>query len=153
MDMMLQGTNGLGKICLIGCKKKREAARKAEQAKKDAASTLSLQSQQEALVQNLNTTKSTVATAEQAVDKRKKILLYGGIALVVVIGGALILKGKKGLKGLSLGYLDTAKSVKGKKKQRAAVFAKLDDQGKSFPKNKDGVRTKPRKKKSKKGKG
>jgi hypothetical protein len=54
-------------------------------------------------------------------------------------------KGKKSLNGVD--GLDTAKTVKGKAKQRAAVFAKLEDEGKAFPKNKSGVRKPVRKSK------
>lgn len=70
-----------------------------------------------------------------------------GVTVAAVAAGlvALATRGKK--KGLSgLGDLNTAKTKAGKVKQRKAVFAKLTDDGKTYPKNKNGVRIKRKKK-------
>jgi uncharacterized membrane protein len=66
-----------------------------------------------------------------------------GVAVAALVTGVVVLitRGKK--KGMGgLGDLNTAKTKSGKVKQRAAVFAKLDQEGKAYPKNKNGVRVK-----------
>lgn len=74
----------------------------------------------------------------------KTILI--GVVLAAATGVgiyALTRPKKKGLDGL--GDLNTAKTKAGRKRQRAAVFAKLDEAGEAWPK-KEGKRKKPRKK-------
>lgn len=73
------------------------------------------------------------------------VLIGVGIAAVVGVGILVLKKKKKGL-----GNLDTAKTAKGRKAQRGAVFAKLDNQGDTFPKNSQGIRTKRKKGKKRK---
>ncbi len=81
----------------------------------------------------------------------KKIAIIAG---ATVLGGTALyfgvkaFKKKKSLNGL--GQLNTAKTKSGKVKQRKAVFAKLDEAGKAWPKNKKGVRKPVRRPKSKK---
>lgn len=70
--------------------------------------------------------------------------VIGVLSLVVATWGVYQLFFKKEKK--SLGDLNTAKTKAGKVKQRAAVFAKLDEEGKTFPKNRNGKR-KPKRKK------
>jgi hypothetical protein len=68
-----------------------------------------------------------------------------GLGVAALVTGLVLVatRGKK--KGMGgLGELN----AKGKKKaaaQRAAVFAKLEDEGKAYPKNKNGVRVKRKK--------
>jgi hypothetical protein len=64
-----------------------------------------------------------------------------GVAALVATLVVVATRGKK--KGMAgLGDLNTAKTKSGKVKQRAAVFAKLDAEGKAYPKTKTGVRVK-----------
>ena len=64
-----------------------------------------------------------------------------GVAALVATLVVVATRGKK--KGVAgLGDLNTAKTKSGKIKQRAAVFAKLDAEGKAYPKTKRGVRAK-----------
>jgi len=81
----------------------------------------------------------------------KKIAIIGTVAIVGATGlyfGVKAFRKKKGLSGL--GDLNTAKTKSGKVKQRKAVFAKLDEAGKAWPKNTKGVRRKPVKRAKKK---
>jgi hypothetical protein len=81
----------------------------------------------------------------------KKLAIIAG---ATVLGGTALyfgvkaFKKKKSLNGL--GELNTAKTKSGKVRQRKAVFAKLDEAGKAWPKNKKGVRKPVRRPKSKK---
>jgi hypothetical protein len=76
--------------------------------------------------------------------------LSTGVKIALAVTGATLLAGGVYLatrpKKKSLGELNTAKTKKGKAMQRAAVFAKLDEAGETYPKNKSGKR-KPRRKK------
>lgn len=69
----------------------------------------------------------------------KYVKVAGAVIGASVLGYGIysMVRGKKGL-----GDLNTAKT--GKAKQRGAVFAKLDEEGKAWPKNKKGVRSKKR---------
>lgn len=71
-------------------------------------------------------------------------IIGGLVAAVAVWGIWQVLKmtdaPKKNLDGL--GDLNTAKTKAGKIKQRAAVFAKLDEEGKTYKKNRNGKRSK-----------
>lgn len=69
-------------------------------------------------------------------EKKTLILLAAAAGI-----GLLLFSGNNN----SLGDLDTAKTAKGRKKQRAAVFAKMDEDGVTWPKTKSGVRKKKRK--------
>lgn len=74
-----------------------------------------------------------------------KTIVIGALALTAVGTAAYFAFSpkKKSLSGL--GDLDTAKTKAGRKRQRAAVFAKLDEAGDAWPKI-GGKRKKPRKK-------
>lgn len=63
--------------------------------------------------------------------------------LAASIGGALFYFGKKG-KGL--GDLNTARTAKKRVAQRKAVFAKMEDEGTIYKKNRKGKRSKKVKK-------
>jgi len=77
--------------------------------------------------------------------------IMGGLVLAGAIAlGYYIFTGGKEEEDKSLGELNTAKTKGGKVAQRKAVFAKLDEEGKVFPKNRNGVRKKAVKKKRKK---
>lgn len=67
--------------------------------------------------------------------------LLGAIGLLAVASSG---KGKE-KEPENLSGLNTAKTKRGKERQRKAVFAKMDEVGKTYPKNKKGVRKKPRK--------
>ena len=68
-----------------------------------------------------------------------KVVIGVGIAAAVTGLVVLATSGKK--KAMNgLGELNTAKTKAGKVKQRKAVFAKLDSEGKTYPKNRNGVR-------------
>jgi hypothetical protein len=69
----------------------------------------------------------------------KNALLVGAGALATV----LLTK-----KSSALGDLNTAKTAKGRTRQRKAVFARMENEGSIFPKR-NGKRTKPRKQKRK----
>ncbi|MFN7703344.1 MAG: hypothetical protein ACK5OS_01890 [Chryseotalea sp.] len=94
---------------------------------------------------------SAMPSQRQSGINWKKILLIGTVAVVGGTGlyfGVKAYRKKKGLSGL--GELNTAKTKSGKVKQRKAVFAKLDEAGKAWPKNTKGVRRKPVKRAKKK---
>lgn len=75
----------------------------------------------------------------------EKLAVAGaGVGLLVLLFKS---SGSKAAVG-GLGNINTARTSKGRKSQRAAVFAKLDDEGKTWPK-KNGTRKKPRSKKRK----
>lgn len=69
--------------------------------------------------------------------------LLGAIGLVAVASS-----GKSNNKSEGLEGLNTAKTKAGKVRQRKAVFAKLDESGKTYPKNKKGKRMKSKKSKT-----
>ncbi len=74
----------------------------------------------------------------------KKYLMIGGV--VVLAGTAVYFLTRKKKKGVSgVGDLDTSKTKSGRVKQRKAVFAKMDESGNTWPKNKKGLRKKKRK--------
>lgn len=75
-------------------------------------------------------------------ETRTKII--GGLVLVVAGWGIykVLQMTDAPKKGDNLGDLNTAKTKTGKVKQRKAVFAKLDEEGKTFPKNRNGKRKK-----------
>lgn len=73
-----------------------------------------------------------------------KVGIGAGAALLgYIVYKSLSKKKSKSLAGL--GELNTAKTAKKRVAQRAAVFAKLDEEGKTYPKNKSGVRKPVRK--------
>ena len=75
--------------------------------------------------------------------------IMGGLVLAgaIALGYYILTGGKEEDKGL--GELNTAKTKILRVAQRKAVFAKLDEEGKVFPKNRNGVRKKAVKKKGK----
>ncbi|MFO0414896.1 MAG: hypothetical protein ACK52I_22210 [Pseudomonadota bacterium] len=99
----------------------------------------------------IRTQGNSVQLQPQGGTNWKKIAIIAG---ATVLGGTALyfgvkaFKKKKSLNGL--GELNTAKTKSGKVKQRKAVFAKLDEAGKAWPKNKKGVRKPVRRHKSKK---
>ncbi|MGL6121653.1 MAG: LPXTG cell wall anchor domain-containing protein [Shewanella sp.] len=81
------------------------------------------------------TNQSTPIPMAQPADNSKKYLLIAGVVLLTGTGLYFLTRKKKGL-----GDLDTAKTKKGKIKQRKAVFAKMDEQGDTWSKNSKGKR-------------
>lgn len=78
-------------------------------------------------------------TDEEKGSRNAKII-GGLVAVAAAVGIYFFFKSDSGKSVNGLGDLNTAKTKSGKVKQRKAVFAKLDDAGKTWGKNRKGKR-------------